>query len=94
MRCLGYSQVSVTLDAYDKSSDAFDAIPQMPSTLHAHGAQVGVRSVVDGIIPEIRDDKARLPGIQTVLASAACSAALPRRASVAPLLMTSLVAPR
>ena len=52
------------------------------------------KPTVDGIISEIRDDKARLPGIQTVLASAACSAALPRRTSVAPLLMTSLVAPR
>lgn len=50
-------QVSVTLDAYDKSPKAFEAIPKMPVKLMAHGAQVGVRSVVDGIISKVRTDK-------------------------------------
>jgi len=56
-RCLGYSQVSTILDAYDPNPDKFEALPKAPSKALAYGAQVGVRSVVEGTISMIKEDK-------------------------------------
>jgi len=63
-KCLGYSQVSVLLDAYHEQQQAFSAIPPTPSTFLAHGAQVGVRSTVEGTITRINE--ARLSNIRSV----------------------------
>ena len=63
-KCLGYSQVSVLLDAYNEEAEGFKAIPPAPSTFLAHGAQVGVRSTVEGTITRI--DEARLASIRAV----------------------------
>jgi len=59
-RCLGYSHVSALLDAHEPRPEAFDALPPTPSKMLAHGAQVGVRSVVDGIISHINHEKVEL----------------------------------
>jgi len=56
-RCLGYSHVSAILDAYDPEPDKFNALPKVPENLKAYGAQVGVRSVVEGTISHIKEDK-------------------------------------
>jgi len=56
-RCLGYSHVSTLLDAYDPSPDKFNDLPKVPENLKAYGAQVGVRSVVEGTISHIKEDK-------------------------------------
>ena len=63
-RCLGYSQVSVLLDAYSEDPASFKSIPLTPSNFLAHGAQVGVRSTVQGIITRIVE--ARLNAIRAV----------------------------
>jgi hypothetical protein len=55
-RCLGYTQVSALLDAYTDAA-AFAKLPRSPRTLLAHGAQVGVRSVVEGNISRIDEGK-------------------------------------
>lgn len=54
-KCLGYSQVSGLLDAYFDPA-AFDALPRTPSKLLASGAQVGVRSTVEGLITRVNDE--------------------------------------
>ena len=53
--CLGYSHVSALLDAYTDGA-AFAALPRTPSALRAHGAQVGVRSVVAGTLARVDAD--------------------------------------
>ena len=57
--CFGYSQVSALLDAYF-SPDAFGALPTTvppAKAASAHGAQVGVRSMVEGTIARVREDR-------------------------------------
>ena len=56
-KCLGYSQVSALLDAYDGSAEAFSVLPATPARMIQHGAQVGVRSMVEGTIVGVRDDR-------------------------------------
>lgn len=62
-KCLGYSQVSALLDAYYEPT-AFKALPDSPSTMYARGAQVGVRSMVEGTIASV--DESRVAQIRAV----------------------------
>jgi len=56
-RCLGYSQVSALIDAYREKDDAFAKLPKAPTQPLGHGAQVGVRSTVEGIISKISEER-------------------------------------
>ena len=65
-RCLGYSQVSALLDAYYEPT-AFAALPPHPATeaqATAFGAQIGVRSMVEGEITRV--NQARVEEIRSV----------------------------
>jgi hypothetical protein len=52
---MGYSQVSALLDAYF-DPEAFGTLPTIPSAPLAHGAQVGVRSMVAGTISHVDEN--------------------------------------
>ena len=65
-RCLGYSQVSALLDAYYEPT-AFAALPPHPATeaqATAFGAQIGVRSMVEGEVTRV--NQARIEEIRSV----------------------------
>jgi len=57
--CFGYSQVGALLDAY-YAPEAFGALPTTvppAKAVKAHGAQVGVRSMVEGTIARVHEDR-------------------------------------
>ena len=54
--CLGYTQVSAMCDAY-LNHEAFGALPQVPTTLRAHGAWVTVRSSSGGAITRMNPER-------------------------------------
>ena len=62
-RCLGYTQVTALCDAYLDGA-AFAALPALPRAVHAYGAQVDLRSAVEGTLSNV--DHAALDRIRAV----------------------------